>query len=179
MTTLNLLPPAQKEKIKKMAIYSICENLVASIFITLTVISIIFLISNNILQTNLAHFISKTTEVPKDIQQLNANIKELNSQLKDISDIQKGFIKWSNFFININPLIPEKIQIKYIEVSPKEETYLLKLSGLAATRDDFLIFQKNLEDYSLFTKVKSPLSNILKQKNIEFTFDIELADLNK
>lgn len=178
MIILNLLPPTQKGEIKKMAMFSLLENLIAGLFIAASVVTIIFLISKNILQNNLAYLIEKTAGLPREAVELNVKIKKLNSKLKTVSSVQNNFTKWSTFLINVNQLIPEKIQITNLEITPQgpadeSAKNLLKITGEAAKRENLLTLQKNLESSTLFSQVNSPLSNILQQENIKFTFTIQ------
>ena len=186
MITLNLLPTIQKEKIKKMAICSLCENLIVSVFVSLSIIGAVFLISDNILQNNLIEFTAKTTGLPSQRQGLDMEIKKINSELKIINSIQGKFIKWSDFLLVLNETIPEKVRLTNIEIKSKnvsDETggtrKSLALTGTAAMRDDLLKFQKNLENHPIFLEIESPISNILQQKNIEFTLNVQLDNLNK
>lgn len=172
MITLNLLPPTQKEKIKKMAICSICENVIAGIFIFLSLITIALLIANNTLQSTFARFTIAISSPDKEEQQLNRKIKNLNSNLKIISDAQAGFTKWSKFLIDLNPLVPKDIQITNLEINTAEEN-ILKIIGKAKKRTDLLAFHENLENHPSFTKIESPLSNILQKENIDFNFNIQ------
>jgi len=175
MITLNLLPSIQKEKIKKMAIYSVLENIVAGIFITLSLVGIIFLVAQNVLQNNLAYFSNNKIAVVQNEQALNYKIKTLNTKLKNISEIQKDYNKWSSLLININELIPNDISLTYLEILKKDEGNILIINGKAKKRADLLTFKENLENYPKFTKVDSPISNILQKENLTFSIEIELT----
>lgn len=48
------------------------------------------------------------------------------------------------------------------------------LTGIAQNRKDLLRFEKNLRDSGKFQDISSPLSNIIKENNISFTFQGKL-----
>ncbi|NQU77766.1 PilN domain-containing protein [Candidatus Falkowbacteria bacterium] len=179
MISLNLLPPEQKEKVKKMAIYTVIENLIAGLFITIAFLGIILLLSKNILEKKYAYYTASVVTPSYQTLILNQNIKKINSELQTISSVQTNFKKWSIMLVELDKLIPDNIQITYLDLKSQEQEEdtlkVLEMKGKAITREKLLAFQENLENSSLFTQVESPISNILEQKNINFNFDLTVS----
>ncbi|MBI2023978.1 hypothetical protein HYT00_01115 [Candidatus Giovannonibacteria bacterium] len=48
------------------------------------------------------------------------------------------------------------------------------IGGRANARDDLLLFTKNLEELGIFNKIDSPISNILRKKDIDFSLTLDL-----
>ena len=51
--------------------------------------------------------------------------------------------------------------------------------GTAGTRDDLLGYEKSLRDANVFQELNSPISNILREINISFTFEGKLREQHK
>lgn len=185
MISLNLLPPEQKEKIKTSATYSFWKKFSLNFFILFIIVTIVLFFAKNILLTYKSQLAEKSANLERQSQKLNQEIKNINSELKEIQKIQKNFIKWSDFFIAFNALIPPDIRLNYLDIvsgvqNAKNKNasaeFTLKLSGNAKDRDDLLLLKDNLKTSPLFSQVSSPLSNILQKENVDFTFEIKLAD---
>lgn len=71
---------------------------------------------------------------------------------------------------------PLGVSVKQISFSQTETKRLLILSGESATRDDLLAYLDNLRSLSIFSQVSSPLSNLLKNRDTEFTIELILSE---
>ena len=88
----------------------------------------------------------------------NAGVKSAAPLLKKITDLQKKTI--------------ENISIDFISFEKKENK--ITLQGAAETRTVLLQFINSLENEDSFFKIQSPPSNLLKEKNINYSLNIFL-----
>ena len=62
--------------------------------------------------------------------------------------------------------------ISYMDISGGRHRVVL--TGIAKERDSLLSFSKYLEQEELFTDVRLPVSNLIKDKDIEFSIEVEI-----
>ncbi len=96
-------------------------------------------------------------------------VKELNSKISFLDKEYKNIRENSSIIKGILENKPGGVQINSFSI----ETSKVTLSGSSNTRDNFLLFINNLKKED-FKKVESPINNIIKEKDIEFTINIEL-----
>ncbi|MBI4709363.1 MAG: PilN domain-containing protein, partial [Candidatus Portnoybacteria bacterium] len=87
--------------------------------------------------------------------QIEGQIKRYSSMIEELASLASGGIKFKELSFNKN------------EVS---------LEGLALTRAELLAFKEALEESPDFESVESPLSNLLKQNNIDFSFIFKVKE---
>ena len=100
---------------------------------------------------------------------LNKKIAILDGAKKgatDVTHIIEGVLKARPAGVAIN-------SIAYGSVS-KGGSKTVLLSGQAKTRDNFLAFEKNLEDSGDFKKITSPVSNLLRDADLQFSLSLDL-----
>jgi len=182
MIKLNLLPPKEKEKLE-------LDNLNQLIFFLAIRIAIFLLIFTLLLITTyyclsiLLKEQKRLIEINKNdikIQQLvkiEENIKNVNQQLGKIHLKQKELVVWT-------PILEELAKITHSGVYLSNFSYNLSinkinLSGWAESRDKLINFKNSLEESAFFVNLESPLSNLIKQNDINFSFTLEPASLNE
>ena len=52
----------------------------------------------------------------------------------------------------------------------------MTVSGMAGTREDLVAFVKKMEDSKYFSDVVSPISNLTKDKNINFVITLNATN---
>ncbi|EKE14285.1 MAG: hypothetical protein ACD_12C00591G0005 [uncultured bacterium] len=179
MADLNLLPPQKKEEIIGLSDYFNIQTIVFKIGLLL-IITIIILLGNKYI---LNQSVNNTQEEILTIQTVNKGksetsldeaIKEFNQKLKTIDEIQQKNINWPLFLDKFSKLIPSNINIQAMDFNSTNNTF--NINGVARDRETLLGLQKNLKESELFSEVQSPVSNLLKKEDVNFTFNGKLSE---
>jgi len=174
---INLLPPQEK---KKIALANF-NHLLACLVFYLVIISAIFIILLLSVYFFLSIILNAQTDLIKfrqggqKIQYLmtiEEKIKQADQQLEQIYDKQKKFIFWTPLFEEFSRIVPSGIYLNNFSYRLSDNRIIL--SGRANKREQLLDLQKRLEESSSFNKVEAPLSNLIKQTGINFSFTLYL-----
>ncbi len=176
----NLLPSSLKEKVRS----EYYLRLFIVIFVFVFLIQIFFLIflsptwfvslnkeQEIVLQSekaNKATLDLKVDTINDQIRLINKKLEIINSKL----EYPKGVPVVDDILSRKN----ENITIRELmyEVSD-EKTAKVTLKGTSDTRDSLVNFVKDLEESSLLGEVDLPISNLTKDKNIDFSLLIGIA----
>lgn len=172
MISLNLLSPPQKEYLRYEQLYLTIRMVIVLVLTFTVIISGMFMAARLMLQDNFAELLTSTTQVNEKSRPVDKEISELNNTLRDTKIIQDSFVKWSDVLIAITNAIPENVQISYMNLEVKSNTFNLK--GLAKRRDDFLKLEDNLKQLPILEDVSSPTSNLLLRENVNFQITARL-----
>ncbi len=71
-------------------------------------------------------------------------------------------------------LRPTGVLISNIAYKPAGEEIIVNLNGQANSRQDFLRLLSNLQSESTFTTVDSPVDNLIRERNVQFSLVIHL-----
>jgi hypothetical protein len=113
----------------------------------------------------------------ENIDQIESSARDLNSQLASYAKQEELFVGASSLFLEIIGKKPPLIRLDNFSytISDKEgKPDKISLRGFSSDRESLVSFTKKLEQSGLFSKVGSPLSNFLKEKNINFSLNLEL-----
>jgi len=179
---LNLLPPKEKEKLE-------LDNLNQLIFFLAIRIAIFLLIFTLLLITTY-YCLSILLKEQKRLIEINENdikiqqlvkmeekIKNVNQQLHKINLKQKELVVWTPALEELSKITPSGVYL--INFSYRLSNNEINLSGWAESRDKLINFKDSLEESALFVNLESPLSNLIKQTDINFSFTLEPALLNE
>ncbi len=166
--SLNLLSPQQKEYLKYERAYFYVRTVMWLMIIFTITISSLLLIARLMLQDNYATVLTTTAMVNNKNTVIDHEIANLNKTLMEMEKIQSDFIKWSNIIIDINSVIPENIEVTYLNLEQKNR--LFNLHGKALRREDFLNLKSALEKLPYLEELSSPLTNLLLRENVSFEF---------
>lgn len=177
MISLNLIPPLKKKELRLTQFYILIKNFVIAILLVNILSAIILLAAKFTLQNHFHKIVEQTTLTTKYANTLSQDVKVFNNQLNAVAGIQAEHLQWSNFFINFTKLVPSGIALDSITI--KENKILLM--GISATRDDLLVFQKNLETSPMFSNIQIPIDNLLRREDIDISIkaDINLDEMKK
>mgnify|MGYP001570781901 CR=1 FL=1 len=115
--------------------------------------------------------LEKAEEIGKIIEDLNKK--------SELVRLGKARSRPSSFYlVKIVELMPVGVSLNTFNFGRNKEkgTAEFSLQGTARERDDLLAFVKKLEDGQDFLKVVSPVSNLLAEKNFNFSLILELKD---
>lgn len=173
MLALNLLPPETKKEIIARRINQVIKNNLLFLFVTATIITVSLLWGRIFLDNQFITTVNNTSQVSKRINSpLTADVHTINQTLQTITKIQQEFIPWPTVLFELGSVTPPAVIISNIQIT--QESATLQIRGLALTRSAFLQFKEDLEKNNLFTNIKSPVQNLLAQKNINFNLEITL-----
>ncbi len=176
----NVLPDILKEEIKKE--YTL--RLLLVIFLCIIFIQVSFLIFifpswivssyrekdivSQIAESNTSPISNNANAVSSVVSSTNLKLNIINTFLKypEVTPIFNAIV------INKTPGITLN-QFLYTSVQTDEAS--ISLGGVAVSREALVLFSKTLEQTKIFKTVDLPVSNLAKDKNIEFTINLTLA----
>ncbi|MFA4930495.1 MAG: PilN domain-containing protein [Patescibacteria group bacterium] len=179
MLDLNLLSPENKINISRLNNFSIIVKIGVSLTLLCAVIGGLFFLSYWLLNENLNQInASIENERLNTIKQSNVSIdeiiKSLNVQLGQADAIQKNYIQWSTFLFTLANSVPDNISLTLVDVNSSTKTF--RITGLADSRENLLLFQDNLNTLPFISDLISPLSNLAQQKTFNFEISGKLTD---
>ncbi len=108
----------------------------------------------------------------RDIQAIKEEISGTNKTIEDVYNLESGFFLFSPALENFTFLFSDEIYLKNLAVSKTGKK--MAISGFAKDRETFLAFKKDLEDSQQFSAIFSPISNLLKPRDVNFSMDLTL-----
>ncbi len=172
MLSLNLVSQGLKKEIKLRRIYSLLNSFSFILVIVVVVLAIILSIAKLILENNFNRIVEQTTLITRNSQGYNNKVRIINSKIAAVSQIQGEFSVWSPLLSNLAENVPDGVTFSYLKIDGGK----IKIKGIATTRDSLLIFKKNLDKMDSLKNLDFPLQNILKENNIDFEIDADLAN---
>lgn len=168
---INVLPDAEKEKIKEEKKVGFALKLGFSFVAVLLLLNVVFFAMQMVLKMEYqaakesAQYSYAGNSAKED--QLEKSFKETNSQTATLSKIKAATPNWARVLARLAELCPDGIRITGLLA----EENRLKISGFSKSRDDFLDFQDKLKSEGFQFSVD--ISNLVASQN--FNFDLELT----
>jgi Tfp pilus assembly protein PilN len=103
---------------------------------------------------------------------VNSEIKQLNGSIARIETLQKLFTPSSVLLRDVAQRTPEGVYVTGLDFEVRTEA--MRLSGIAATREDLLAFEKAVRESPFIKTLESPISNLFQKRDINFQFKILL-----
>jgi Tfp pilus assembly protein PilN len=176
MLKLNLLPPKEKKELELAEL----NRLAVSLAFRFLIILIIFVL----LLANTYFCLSILIKAQKDLIEIRQSdkeaqhqtefeekIKQINREAKQIYAKQNNLIVWTPILEKLSKSTPQGVYL--INFSYQASNNQIKISGWAKNRDRLLAFENSLKEVSYFEEVQSPLSNLIKQADINFSFTLK------
>lgn len=170
---INLLPPSEKDKVYALLLKK--QFRVFGVLVVLAVFGGAFFVLNTLVflkvQTSeLGHSLNvESTSANMDSTAvLEDEIKDLNSKLSKYQAFRAEEINMGSVLAKIGELVPAGIALN--KLSLDAGTKKIVVSGLAQTRDDVIVLEKNLKGSVFFERVDSPIGNYLQKSNSTFNF---------
>jgi len=175
----NLLPLSEKIKIRHE--YIMRFLVVAFFFLFITVcIGMILLFPSYLISKSKEKAARQTNEAlekslqARDDSGFQALLKQTGDKIKVLTESPKA-VGITDIFDHILDKKSSLIKLTNISFSDDGNNAEIILKGMASDRDSLLAFTKQIEKDSLFSKVDLPISNFTKDKNIDFSLKINLA----
>jgi hypothetical protein len=113
----------------------------------------------------------------KNLKELEVKVKDLNNFLTLFSAGEKMANPISDDILEILGVLPSSVKIDSFLFDAgrcKDCVSKISLKGYAASRSGLINFTKDLKFGGYFNKVTSPVSNLLAEKDIDFSLVLEL-----
>lgn len=175
MITLNLLPIQEKEEIasrkilRKAFIWGISGLLFVLVFLLLLASIWWYLM----IELKSADEILKQVEAnPQNtaFNEFKKEVDEINRKLKYFNQLQTETKNYPFYLEKLSNLKQDGITFKRLAINQDK----VILDGHALTRETLLSFKDTLAASSDFEKLDAPLSNFLKQSDIDFSFSFQI-----
>lgn len=178
MLKLNLVSKELKKEIKLRLIYKMLKKANNTLIVITLMCAIVILVAKIILQNNFNKVVAQTTLITKNSQQKNQKVRDINSRISYIGEMQGDYIQWSYVFEELSKYSEDGIRFYSIKMS--REDNIISIRGTAKERNDLIKLKEGFEESKVFTKVESPIKNILEKENIDFEIkaSLDLSMLN-
>ncbi len=104
-------------------------------------------------------------------------IVDINTKIDIIAPYTKPRAKASDIFSKIVENKSADIHITGISfVSAPDGSISAEVSGVSATRESLIQFLKKLDGQNVFQKVDLPVSNFVKNKDLDFDFSLKVLN---
>ena len=176
MIKLNLLSPKEKEEVKLTDFVRWLSFFITpiSIFLIIFILLLTSAFFSLFVMTKAQEEAIKIREGDFKMQRLfktEEGIAEINQLLAQVHCKQNETISWTLILEEMSKITPKEIYL--INFSYNKSKNTISLIGWAEERKDILFMEKLLEESPFFEQVNSPLSNLLKQKEINFSFSFK------
>lgn len=177
MIKLNLLPSDHKKKLELANLKRLTLSLVSRIFVVLLaftfILSAIFFYVAMLVRYQEQLIKNKQEDAKMQLLiSMEEKVSLANRKIERVDEKHRS-VYWTEIMESLADLVPSDIYLTGFHYGA--ENGEVRLSGWAPTRDRFLAFQDILKDSPLFAEVEVPLSNLLKQTNINFDLILKPA----
>lgn len=178
---INFLPTENKIEIKKeylarVFIISGVSLLGLILIICVALILLLYLASGQKADSEESFLLSRREFVSTNEAEISGLVSDINSRALALSANRKDAAEISEIIRRLIALKTEKITIKSFSFSaPKDGVHgEIRLNGTSATRAELTSYLEKIKKDNMFVKADSPLSNFLKEENIDFDMVVEL-----
>lgn len=172
MISLNLLPNQKKEELKFRKIYLMSQKILFILLIFTFFLSVIILLANLILANAFNDTAFSSSLVNATGKLSKYDLAQTNKMVNNIKGVQDKFVNYDDLMIKITEMIPNNITLNHLSIDTEKNK--VSLSGHANTRDALIVLQDNLKNSDFFDNLKSPISNLLEKKDIDFNITVDL-----
>ncbi len=176
MLTINLLPPEERKFVRykemRRIILFFAGGLVAVFVIGSVLISPSFLplyLERRELERSLR--LEEEAGRALKVNETFERIRRLESVISRVRNFARTPPRASEILEELSVLAGSSITLDNVTIKKGGETIL---TGMAPGRRDLLQFEKNLRDSDKFQEISSPLSNIVRETNVNFTLQGKL-----
>ncbi|HEY4508810.1 MAG TPA: PilN domain-containing protein [Candidatus Paceibacterota bacterium] len=176
----NLLPDNIKQKIKSEYRLRLLSVVLVSVLF-LQVVSLFLLLPSWVLSlykekeaVAQKNFLDKSL-LTLDTKSTSSVITDLNTKLNALS----SSLSYPKILPLVNSIIANKsgeIRIKELSFDyTSENTANVVVKGVSSNRDSLVAFVKKIQDSNIFKNVNLPISNLAKDKNIDFSINMTVS----
>ncbi|MDO8599058.1 MAG: hypothetical protein Q7S02_03030 [bacterium] len=165
---MNLLTPALRRRARLDIGLTVLRSIGAILLVYGLVAAIILLIGRTIAEWNFARVVERSTLVLRATTATSHEAQVTNEILLAIEEFQRTFTPWTVALTAITTHTPPGIILTTVTINRES---MLRIEGIAATRDDLLTFQERLRELPYLSEVTIPFSNLLLRERIDFSID--------
>jgi len=175
MLKLNLLPFQEKKNLEltefsRLLVFLGIWLSAFLIIFTLFLVSTFFCLSILLREQNNLIEIRQNDSQMQTLLKIEEKTKQTNKVIEQIYLKQQDLILWTPLLEEITKTVPSGIYLT--NFSYRTDDNQITLNGRASHRDILLGLQKSLEESSFFEEVEAPLANLVKQRDIDFSFTL-------
>ncbi|MEA2113133.1 MAG: hypothetical protein U9P63_00525 [Patescibacteria group bacterium] len=173
MIKLNLLPLKEKQEAKLDSFIRWLAFLVVPVSVFL-LIFILFLVSAFFSLLIMLKAQEKAIKIQEDnfktqkLLEIEEKIAGINQIITQVHSKQNETISWTLILEEISEITLRDVYL--VNLSYDKSKNIIRLNGWAEKRQHVLFMEKLLEKSPLFEHIDSPLSNLIKQDNVDFNF---------
>lgn len=171
MIALNLLSPAQKEALRTRVLYAHLERLMVALVGSLLVAGVLLFLIKFELTINLNQVQARQILASQYVT-VNRDIRLLNQQIGRIETLQKLAVSPSSLLRDVAVRTPPGVTVTGLDFDVRTQS--MRLSGIAAGREDLLAYETAFRASPFVAKLESPISNLFQKNDINFQFKIVL-----
>ena len=181
---MNLLSTFHRETVRKEHLWRLLE-VSGFVIIILLILSFVLLVPSALFinfeissaETALQNVKAERALLEKDTE-TQSLVKEIRAQLDLVRtekpEMLEVFPTVEKFLLRRTPGITVKSLTFNRNAAPEGPRGSLELSGVAVTRQSLLAFVSSLETEPLFSHVESPITNLVKERDIKYTIHVDL-----
>jgi Tfp pilus assembly protein PilN len=114
----------------------------------------------------------KTQADAKALGGYEAKFQDVNRLAAQSMMFSRNHLAWAELLVRLGGLVPENVVVT--RLSTKD--YQFSLSGTAKTRDDLLLFERNIKGDDCFTNFNLPVSNFFSQSDVDFQMNFSVKE---
>jgi len=161
---LNFISPNQERNLRFGYLCFIIKDFLG-VLLVLSILLAIIAIPLNIKNKHLENIQKTAEELSSKIAGQNVEqAAVLEKKATALEKIADKYYDWPAVIARLSSLVPDGVAISKFSADRNG----FSLSGTSNTRDNFLLFQKNLNDSKIFTDLESPLENYIQENSLIF-----------
>ena len=165
-STLNLLPPEKRKILYNVYLLYFLKILAELLLLYSAIVAVFLIWARMVLENNLVEFKTKTNLIETESRTMNEQLLKINEILKQANLANTSYADWSQKLATISSTKMDGITLSGIDIAKTEEK--ITFQGRAASRQNLLDYQKNLENSGLIKNLVIPISVLTAKENIDF-----------
>lgn len=170
--SLNLLSPEKKSALRTGFFFAHLQMLLLIVFLVIAFSSGTLLGLRMMLKATYEDLARRSQGGTEQTDTVTVEIKKINDYLRRVDGIRQRYVAWSLVIEDIAQRMPAGVQLSSLVIGKDGR---IQLSGTARERQDVLTAQANLQASDAYADVRSPISNILQQRDVKFVFEFRYA----
>jgi len=169
---LNLLSPQKRTGVTNLVSFLFTKEILEFVIFTCALLATIHLAGWLMLTSTLNDLTASTLLVNREVPGHSQEIKRINKIIKNFNDSANGYLPLSPRLLEIIRTLPSDIKINSLSINRVDQSFLL--SGVAATRDSLLRYQKIIQSIPWIEGTANPASLLFQKENVSFDIKARL-----
>lgn len=174
---INLLPPETRDSLKRLYLKRLIIFMLLILFLLIAVSAVLLLPSYFIFsvrnkEAKLALESAESASALEGLEEALATVKEVNKKIALLDAEPAG--PAPSVTKVLSRLVADASGLVKLDNFSQSADGKITLRGTAPTRNSLLAFIRRLEQDEIFSRVDSPISNLVAERNIRFLINLEL-----